>query len=518
MEKTKLILAILDGWGLAPAGRGNAISLARKPILNMIERDYPAFPLQASGIAVGLPWGEEGNSEVGHLNLGAGTIVFQYLPRINNAIKDGSFFENQALKKAAGHVKVNGTKLHIMGLFSSGSVHSYLDHWHALIEFAKRENLEDVVLHIFTDGKDSKSGEGAEFVKKLKNRLGAEKVGRIGTIIGRAFAMDRNQHWELTQKTYELLTAGAGFTVTDPVKHLEDVYKNGGTDLDMEPIVVSYGGPKSNLIEKGDALIFTNFREDSARQLTEAFTLPEEEFASFPRKKVDNLLFVAMTEYEKFLPMLVAFPPVKVKEPIAKILADQGYRQLHVAETEKYAHITYFINGEEERPFSNEERILVPSRGTPHYDQFPQMAAPQITSIIENKFKDFDAILVNYANADMLGHTGNLEATVAGVEEVDKSMGILFELARANNAYFFIVADHGNAEEMIDIRTGMVNTRHSTNPVPFFAVHPSLQSSRIQESLNERPPQGILADVVPTILPLLGITVPKDMTGQNLLE
>ncbi len=513
-QKKKFILVILDGWGLAPSSPGNAISLAKTPTMDSLERHYPAFSLQASGIAVGLPWGEEGNSEVGHLNIGAGKIVFQYLPRIENAIHDGSFFSNDAFLKAEKHVKKNDSTLHIMGLLSSGNVHSYVDHLYAILEFAKQKEIERVALHVFTDGKDSIPKEGATFVQNLKERLAVQKTGQIATIMGRAFPMDRSNHWNLTQKAYRTLTGDGDNHIQDPVEYIEKSYEEGKIDLDIEPAIV---GDKYIYIKENDAVIFFNFRGDSARQITKAFVLPDQEFAQFPRKKIPNLLFVSMTEYEKLLPTEVAFSPPTINYPFARVLSEQGYKQLHVAETEKYAHVTYFLNGEREKPFPGEERIIVPSIGAPYYDRNPEMGTFEITRIIKENIENTDAIIVNYSNSDLLGHTGNMKAVIEGIETVDASIQELVTLAEKNNAYLFITSDHGNAESMKDPRTGFVNTKHTNNPVPLYVVHPSLKKSGISESLQNKSPDGILADVAPTILSVLDIQLPEDMTGEKLL-
>ena len=511
-EKKKLIFAILDGWGLAPNSAGNAIAQARTPTLDSIERMYPSFSLQASGIAVGLPWGEEGNSEVGHLNLGAGRVVFQYLPRIEQAIRDESFFTNEAFKKAFSHVQKHNSTLHIMGLLSSGSVHSYLNHWYGLLEFAKRENIKNVVLHVFTDGKDSSPTDGAKFLEGLQMRIESLGVGRIGTVMGRAYAMDRNNRWDFTERAYALLTKGAGKTAKEASAYVAESYKQGVTDLDIEPAVIT-----KSPVSKNDALIFLNFREDSARQITKAFVLPDNEFVQFSRKKIENLLFVGMTEYEKLLPIEVAFPPPSIPNPLAKVLSDASYKQLHISETEKYAHVTYFFNGARERPFEGEERILIPSVGTPHYDRMPEMGSVNITQKIVENFDQFDAFVINYANADMLGHTGNMDAAIIGIEVLDNSINTLLQLSMKHNAYLCIVSDHGNAENMIDPRTGTPDTKHTDNPIPFYIVHPSLRISGVAEPLNTKAPDGILADASPTVLALLGIEKPKEMTGENLL-
>ncbi|MEX0877878.1 MAG: 2,3-bisphosphoglycerate-independent phosphoglycerate mutase [Candidatus Spechtbacterales bacterium] len=513
----KVMLVILDGWGIAgPTAQGNAIYKANTPTINTLEKNYLAMPLQASGIGVGLPWGQEGNSEVGHMNLGAGRIVYQYLPRIVGAIRDKTFFKNKAFLGASDFVKRNNSTLHIMGLLSTGTVHSYIDHLYALLDFAKAQDISRVVLHVFTDGKDGGPKEGGNFVQHLQERLQKIGVGKIGTIMGRAYAMDRNSHWELTEKAYNLMTAGQGNIIQDPHSYIEECYSKNQTDLDIEPAVVHEGDSPVGLIKEGDAVIFYNFREDSARQITRAFVLPEKDFTYFPRKKISNLYFVGMTQYQDDLPIEVAFPPPKIENSLAKVLADSGKKQLHIAETEKYAHISYFFNGENEEPNEGEERILVPSIGTPHYEKVPEMQAYNITQKVLENINSYDFFLINFANADMLGHSGSIEATIKGVEAIDANLSTLFEACKNLNIALVITADHGNAEEMMDKKTGQVVTRHSTNPVPLIIVDSGLE--RLNPGhLYEQSPKGVLADVAPTILKIMGLDIPPEMTGQPLV-
>ena len=513
---------------------GNAISQAQTPTVDFIREHFPSFTLQASGIGVGLPWGEEGNSEVGHLNLGAGKIVYQYLPRIIGSIRDGSFFKNPALLKAMSHVKQYDSTLHIMGLISSGSVHSYIDHLYALLDMAQQEQLQRVVLHLFTDGKDSPPTEGARIIENLVARLEAKKQGRIGSLMGRSFAMDRNHHWEFTRKAYELLVQGKGERVSDPVQYLRTSYRQGKLDSDVEPAIIvnpkivgaadELSAAAHQLIKDNDSVIFFNFREDSARQLTKMFVLgpgkediPAEWSNELPR--LHNLIFTGMTTYQENLPIEVAFRPEKIDWPLARVLSENGYAQLHIAETEKYAHITYFFNGEREEPFPGEERILVPSKGTPHYDQFPEMEAQQITQIIEEEWHRFDCVIINYANADVLGHTGNLEAAEVGIATIDSCIRRLFDLTKQNNAYLFLAADHGNAERMRDPRTGAILTQHTMNPVMFSIIaHNTEGLPGVTPNFQNLQPNGLLSDVAPTILTILHLPLPGEMTGKNLLQ
>ncbi|MBI2463162.1 MAG: 2,3-bisphosphoglycerate-independent phosphoglycerate mutase [Candidatus Spechtbacteria bacterium] len=524
-DKKKFILAILDGWGIAPQRPGNAVFEAKTPTMDVLTRSYPYFLLQASGIGVGLPWGEEGNSEVGHLNIGAGKIVFQYLPRIIAAIRDGSFFQNPAFLKATNHVRQNNSTLHMMGLLSSGSVHSYIDHLYSLLTLAKQQEIDNVVVHVFTDGKDSPPTEGATFIRNLQERMSSEQTGAMGTIMGRNYAMDRNQRWELTRRAYNLLTKGIGNKTTDPVAYLQNSYAQGINDTDIEPaVIVPPNSPDQPpaLIKDNDAIIFFNFREDSARQLTRIFVMPPaqenievEEGEAYQQLK--NIVFVGLTNYDPLLPIDVAFMNETIAWPLGRVLSKAGYHQLHIAETEKYAHVTYFLNGQQERPFEGEERQLIPSVGTPHYDQFPEMGAPKITQYIEEHFSRFDCAIVNYANADMLGHTGNLAATIEGVRTVDTCINRLLALAQGNDAYLFITADHGNAEQMRDPRTATIRTQHTVNPVPFLVVHESLRHHGMFVGIAGQEPTGLLSDVAPTILHLINILPPPTMTGKNLL-
>lgn len=512
----KVALIILDGWGVAPASYGNAITQANTPTLDAIENTYPSLLLQASGIAVGVPWGEEGNSEVGHLNIGAGRIVPQYLPRIINDIRDGSFFKNKVLKQAAHQVKNNNSSFHVMGLVSSGSVHSYIDILYGLLYFAKREGLKRVYLHIFTDGKDSSPQEAAKFVMQLKERMDKQNLGEIASLIGRTYAMDRDEHWQNTQKAYELLTEGKGRLIDDAGAYLEESYKNGINDQYTEPAIVKTQNTntKTQTIDDGDALVFFNFREDSARQLTRAFI--NNDFRKFDRKKVENLAFVALTQYEESIPrFMVAFPPIDIKNTLGETLSANGKTQLRLAESEKYAHITYFFNGLKEKALRGEERILVPSGGAPHYENFPAMQALKITEKAIEKMKNFDFLLINFANADMLAHTGDIQATIKGVETIDTYLKKILE-KREKDRVIIITSDHGNASDMLDPRTGEIKTEHSSNPVPFYFIHEEVSGSSLHP-LSTQETKGILADIAPTILELMQIPVPKEMTGKSLL-
>ncbi len=521
-----IILTILDGWGINKEKKGNAIAQAQTPIIDEIEKFYPATSLQASGIAIGLPWEEAGSSEVGHLTLGAGRIIYQSLPRIVLAIKDGSFFKNSALLQATEHVKKNNSCLHLMGLVSSGNVHSYIDHIYGLFRLAKKEKIEKVRLHVFTDGEDSPSNEAAEFLQKIEKKLNELKDGKIATIIGRIYAMDRNKNWDRIQKAYECLIENKGLKSENSIQTIKEFYKKDLTDTFIEPVLLTDKNQQPlGTIQDNDSVIFFNFRKDRTRQLTKAFVLSN--FKEFPRKLLKNLCFVTMTKYEEGLPVKIAFPPIEIKNHLTEVLSKANKKILKIAETEKYAHVTYFFNCGEEKIYPGEKQILVPSTTIPHYDKHPEMSASEITNRIiravdENKF---DLIVVNYANTDMVAHTGNFQAAIKAVEVLDKQIKSLIRLVAGKKCCLLITADHGNAEEMIHLRTGEPSPEHSKNPVPFYLVGNEFRKKQAPRppSLREGvadggKPQGILSDVAPTILELMKIPQPKEMTGKSLLN
>lgn len=515
-KKKKVMLAILDGWGVAAPSPGNAIAQANTPTMDSLERSYFATSLQASGIAVGLPWGELGNSEVGHMNLGAGYIVYQYLPRITSEIRDGTFFKNKTLLEAIRHVKRYQSRLHIMGLLSTGTVHSSLDHLYALLDLAQENGVTEVIVHAFTDGKDSDAKDGVKRVEDLEKRLQRFSYKKIGSLVGRMYGMDRNNNWDLTQKAYELITRGEGKMVENAAQHLEESYQHNTFDYDIAPVV---GGEKGHIIPRvseNDALIFFNYREDSARQITKAFVLPSEKFIYFERAKIKNLFFVAMTEYAKNLPISVAYPTPQITNPLARVISDNGLSQLHIAESEKYAHVTFFFNGEHEVPYPREKRILVPSRGGPHYEKNPEMEAYEITQKILENIQHFDFFLINFANADIMGHTGNIDSVVKGIESIDANISALLEAIKKFDITLVITADHGNAEGMRNLKTGEIQTKHTGNPVPLYIIDEDYRLTNYK-TLHNKKPTGILADVAPTILKLMNIKAPSDMTGKPLI-
>jgi len=535
-----LVLIILDGWGIAPEGPGNAVKLANTPNFNSFWAGYPHTQLLASGESVGLPKNEVGNSETGHLNLGAGRIIYQDLPRINLAIADGSFFKNETFLKAVDHVRKNKSCLHLMGLVGSGGVHSNIEHLYALLRLAKEEKIEDVYLHLFTDGRDSPPKSALIFFEQIETRLKNLKIGKIASISGRYYAMDRDNRWERTEKVYNALTLGIGQKAKNFKEAISNSYLKGVFDEFIEPtLIVNDQNQPIKLIEDNDAVIFFNFRIDRPRQLTKAFVLEDFEsyqpqktsfdpyaekyghkqfeeifqIKTFVRKKIiKNLFFVTMTQYEEKLPVSVAFPQIKVDLPLARVLSEKGLRQFHIAETEKYPHVTTFFDGLFSSPFPGEEWVRIPSPKVATYDKKPEMSALKVTSLFLKKFETgyYSFVLINFANPDMVGHTGNLSATIKACEFVDYCLGKIVKKVISHKGTVIITADHGNAEELINLKTGEVDTEHSSNPVPFILINENL----IGKAKNIS--SGILADVAPTILHLFGINIPAIMTGNIL--
>ncbi len=515
------VLIVMDGWGVNPRSDGNAIALARTPHIDDIARRWPHTTLDASGNAVGLPAGQMGNSEVGHLNIGAGKKVVQDFTRITDAIDDGSFFTNPALLGAVAHVKRTGGKLHICGLLGTGGVHAYQEHLEACLRLARQHAVERVYLHLFTDGRDTAPTSGVGFMKDLlvaASAIAPDHPARVATIAGRLWAMDRDNRWERTGRVYRAMTSGEGTPATDPVAALAASYDAGVTDEFIEPIVLreSGGGPVA-LVAAGDAVIDFNFRADRARQLTKAFVLPEmppQARGVFDRgPALADLAFVTMTEYEVGLPVAVAFTSDDVERPLARVISDLGWRQYHTAETEKYAHVTYFINGGRETPFPGEDRYMEPSPKVKTYDLQPEMSAIPLTdhAIERARSGEYDFIVMNYANADMVGHTGVIAEAITAVETVDTCVGRMVETTLELGGALFITADHGNADQMIDYVTGQPFTAHTTNPVPFYFVVPQWPGARLRSG-------GILADIAPTVLAVLGVAPSADMTGRSLIE
>ncbi len=516
-----VVLVVLDGFGLSLHRRGNAVAEARKPALDLIEQYYPFTTLQASGVAVGLPWGEPGNSEVGHLTMGAGRAIYHHLPRITMAIHDGSFYENATLSGVVRHVRDHASALHLIGLTSSGSVHSYVEHLYALLELAARGKIERVWLHAITDGRDAPLEEAGRFIAQLQERLEARfPTAAIASLIGRFYAMDRDNRWDRIERAYALLTRGKGTGFRDPVAYLRNSYREGVSDEFIEPGYLDRDGRPAGRIVPHDGVIFFNFREDSMRELTAAFAA--EPFDQFGREKIDDLRVATMTEYEKNLPgVAAAFRPLEITRPLGRVLAEAGKRQLRIAETEKYAHVAYFFNGGQEKPFPGEERMLVPSLSVPHFDEHPEMRAPEITAAILERIQEYDFVLANFANADMVGHTGNFAAIVKAIAVLDESVGKIQDAVLKQDGLLLITADHGNAEEKIHPYSGEPVTEHTANPVPFYLVGSAYRrkTARSAEAIRaqKKEPAGILIDIAPTVLELMHLSIPPEMTGKSLL-
>lgn len=506
-----LVLVILDGWGVAPPWGGNAETLGKTPYMNLFAAKYPQTTLSASGEAVGLPAEEVGNSEVGHLTLGAGAVIHQDYTLITKSIADRSFFENPALTAACDEVIKQKSTLHLVGLLSEAVVHSHFDHLIALLELAAKRRVPKVAIHVITDGRDSSPYGSVVLVNRLTEQIERLRVNaKIVTVIGRFFAMDRDRRWNRIQGAYGAISNGQGRVAGNAAQAIAQAYREGLTDEFIPPTVITQNGRPVATVKPHDALILFNFRADRARELTRAFVLPH--FDGFGRgNPITPLFFVSMTNYEQGLPTHVAFYSEPVKRPLAEIVSRGKLTQLHIAETEKYAHVTYFLNGQREAPFPGEARILVPSPNVATYDQIPEMGAYEITekTIAAIKDKRYDFYVVNFANPDMVGHTGNLKATVAAVEVVDKMLGRLSKEVLQLGGAMIITSDHGNAEELINPASGEMDTAHNNNPVPFIVVGDRLPGRALRA-------QGTLSDVAPTVLSMLDLPQPPEMTGRNL--
>ncbi len=512
MPNKRVVLLVLDGWGINMNKDGNAIASARIPVYDGLINDYPHTSLLASGEAVGLPEGQMGNSEVGHLNLGAGRIVYQDSTRISKSIRDGDFFFNEVLLSSLEAAKQSGANLHLMGLLSDGGVHSRMDHIFALFDMAKAQGVTNVFFHAFLDGRDTPPSSAIQYIKQLEQHLANLGIGRIASVSGRYYAMDRDKRWERVQKAYETLVMGEGIRKYSAVEAVQDSYGHGRTDEFMLPTVIL--DPKTNknvaTIRNRDSVIFCNFRSDRAREITRAIADPE--FKGFKRKLVPSLSsFVCLTTYDETLTLPVAFRPVRLTRILGEVLSSRGIRQLRIAETEKYAHVTFFFNGGEEPPFPLEDRILVPSpRDVATYDKKPEMSAREIAGkLVEHiSSHQYGFILANFANPDMVGHTGVISAAVKAIEVLDECLDLVLTAAREEGMTVLITADHGNIEVMFDPATGQPHTAHTTDPVPFIAVSRDI---RLRNN-------GILADVAPTVLQLMGIDIPSEMTGRSLID
>jgi len=515
-----VVLIILDGWGESAETKGNAIKAAHKPSFDFIEKYFPLTLLQASGVSVGLTWGEPGNSEVGHIAMGTGQIWHQPLIRITLAIQDGSFFKKSVILKAGQHAQKNNSAWHLVGLLGSGSVHSYIDHLYALLESAKNQNISQVWLHIFTDGRDSPPKESAIAIQNLIERLNWLGIGKIAGLIGRFYAMDRDRKWDRTEKAYRLLVEGEGKATTDFVSSIKKQYSQNITDEYMPPMVLGdKNGETPGIIKDSDVVIFFNYREDRIRQLTYAFARPD--FKEFATKKFNNLFFATLIEYEPNLKADVIFQPVEIKHSLSQILSNAGLKQFKIAETQKYAHITYFFNGGKENPFPGEDRKLIPSLSEAHFNEVPEMKAREISEELVQAIESqsYDFLLANFANADMVGHTGDYQATIKAIEAVDSAVGKIMDVTLANNGALIITADHGNAEQMLNPSTGEISTEHTSNPVPFYLIMNNLKKEKSDQEINrlKQGSPGFVSDVAATILDLMGLGVPIDMEGQSLL-
>ena len=508
VKNTPIVLVVLDGFGYSAQREGNAIALARTPHFDEWYQTCPNTLIEASGQYVGLRAGQMGNSEVGHLNIGAGRVVRMDTSRIDYAIETGEFFRNDALVRAMTHASNRDSALHLIGLVSHGGVHSSQEHLYALLRMAEEQRAERVFVHAFLDGRDTAPDSGAGYVAELIDKMQEYGVGRVASIVGRYYAMDRDKRWERTEQAYRLLRYGEGSARRDPVAAIQESYVAGVTDEFVKPIVlVDESDSPAATVRDGDSVIFFNFRSDRARQITRAFT--EEDFTFFDRGPKPEIRFTCMTYYDRQFPLPVAFGPEQLDEILADVFAEAGLRNLRIAETEKYAHVTFFFNGGVEPVFLGEERILISSPKVPTYDLQPEMSAYGITDEVVKQIAGgrFDAVIMNYANADMVGHTGNLEATIKAIEVIDECVGRVVEATRARGGTVIITADHGNAEQMIDPVTGHIFTAHTTNPVPVILING--HNCRLREG-------GSLRDIAPTILGILGLTKPAKMTGADL--
>lgn len=510
MKRKLTMLAIMDGFGIAAPSDGNCIIKQGTPNLKELLANYPNSQLGASGMNVGLPDGQMGNSEVGHLNIGAGRVVYQSLTRITKSIKDGDFYRNNELLEAVRNVKKTGGKLHVYGLLSDGGVHSHINHLFGLIQLAKQEGLDNIFIHCFMDGRDVSPTSGAGYINELHDYLEKEKFGKIATVIGRYYAMDRDNRWDRTQAAYDLITKGEGEKTECPYDSVKKSYENGVTDEFIKPICVVENSEPVAKVENGDSVIFFNFRPDRARQITRAFT--QDNFTEFTREKL-NVVYVCFTQYDAtYKNVLVAFKPEKLENTLGEYVAKIGKKQLRIAETEKYAHVTFFFNGGVEEPNKNEDRILVNSPKVATYDLQPEMSAYEVCDKVLEQIdaENYDLIILNFANCDMVGHTGDINATIKAVATVDECIGKIAKHINAIDGSLLITADHGNADKLLD-ENGKPFTAHTTNPVPYILVDNKLKDKVTLEN-------GSLCDIAPTLLDLMGLEKPAEMTGESLIK
>ena len=505
-----LVLLIMDGWGLNPEVHGNAIANTTTPSMDSFEANYPHCSLACSGEAVGLPEGQMGNSEVGHLNIGAGRVVYQELTRISRAIRDKSFYQNEALTEAVAYVKKQGTALHLLGLLSDGGVHSHIDHLEALLELAALEKLPKVYVHAFLDGRDVPPANAKEYFARLAAKMAELNCGEVATVMGRYYAMDRDKRWERVEEAYNAMVYGEGFKATHAMEAVDNGYSRGETDEFIRPtVIVNDTGKAVAGINQDDAVIFFNFRPDRAREITRAFV--DKEFDGFTRKAgYPGVNYTCLTQYDSTIDAPVAFAPQSLDNTLGQVLSRAGVNQLRLAETEKYAHVTFFFNGGVEEANQGEERILIPSPKVATYDLQPEMSAAEITDVVLEQLEldKFQVIIMNYANADMVGHTGKMDAAVKAIGVVDQCLGRVSQAVLRKNGVLLITADHGNADEMIG-PNGEILTAHTTNPVPFLLIRHDTKEIALRN--------GSLQDIAPTMLKLLGIIKPEEMTGESLI-
>ncbi|HEY8875599.1 MAG TPA: 2,3-bisphosphoglycerate-independent phosphoglycerate mutase [Desulfosporosinus sp.] len=507
-----LLLMILDGWGHREATEGNAIAQANLPNFRHLEKTYPNTFLQASGEAVGLPEGQMGNSEVGHLNMGSGRVVYQELTRIYKAIKDRTFFKNPVLIEAMDHARLHNKAFHLLGLLSDGGVHAHIAHLFALLDMAKEQGLKEVYIHVILDGRDVLPQSGKLYITQLEQKIRDLGIGKIATVSGRYYVMDRDHRWERVEKAYQALAVGEGKYAASALAALESSYDLRVTDEFVLPTVIVDGkGKPIGTIQEGDSVLFFNFRSDRAREIAHVFV--DEEVTGFACPVHPKVQFVCMTSYEDTICVPIAFPQQNLKNTLGEVLSQHGLKQLRIAETEKYAHVTFFFNGGIEEPGLGEERILIPSPKVATYNLQPEMSAPELTqTLLEQLRKNtYDVIILNFANPDMVGHTGVFEATVKAVETIDRCLGEIYEELQKMKGTLLVTADHGNAEAKVDLETHLPLTAHSTNLVPFLLVDDRFKGQTLHEG-------GALCDVGPTILELLNIPKPEEMTGKSLLK
>ena len=511
MSKKPVVLMVLDGYGLNDRTEGNAIAMANTPVMDKLMKECPFQKGYASGLAVGLPDGQMGNSEVGHMNIGAGRIIYQDLTRITKDIEDGTFFKNEELLEAMENCKKNDSDLHLFGLLSDGGVHSHLSHVYGLLEMAKQQGVSKVYVHAFLDGRDTPPASAKGFVETLENKMAEIGVGKVASLSGRYYAMDRDNNWDRVEKAYDSLVTGDGIKAESATQALQESYDNGKTDEFVEPTVICKDGQPLSLVKANDSVIFFNFRPDRAREMTRAFC--DDKFTGFERKTgFIPLTFVCFKDYDESIPnKKVAFKKENIKNTFGEFLANHGKKQLRLAETEKYAHVTFFFNGAVEQTNKGEDRILVKSPKVATYDLQPEMSAPEVCDKLVDAIKSgkYDVIIINFANPDMVGHTGVQAAAIKAVETVDECVGKAVAAIKEVNGQLFICADHGNAEQLIDYETGEPFTAHTTNPVPFILVN-----ADPEYTLREG---GCLADIAPTLIELMGMEQPKEMTGKSLL-